>query len=113
MVTVYGVRACQKTRKSITLLKENSIEYKFVDLKKHPLNREELMNITDQLSLQNVVNSKGPTFRRLGLRGQNLSDDALFDWLLKEQGMINRPLIKKNSRYWIGFDVQGILEFVK
>lgn len=113
MIKLYGVPNCQKIRKTKALFEENAIEYEFVNVKKHPLTREELQAVVEQLGLENVLNSKGPTFRKLGLKGKNLSDDELFEWLLKEQGMINRPLIKKDNRYWIGFDEQGILNFVK
>jgi Spx/MgsR family transcriptional regulator len=113
MVIIYGVPQCQKTRKTKTLLEEHGIEYKFVNVKKQPINREELKKIVDQLGLQNVLNSKGPTFRKLGLKERNLDEEELFKWLLKEQGMINRPLIKNGDRYWVGFDEQGILNFIK
>ena len=113
MITLYGVPQCQKIRKTKALLETNGIDYTFVNVKKHPLTREELKKVVDQLGLQSVLNSKGPTFRKLGLKGQNLSEDELFEWLLKEQGMINRPLIKKGDVYWVGFDEQGVLNFVK
>lgn len=66
-----------------------------------------------QLGLDIVLNSKGATFRKLGLKDMGLNDDELFQRLLKEQGMIKRPLIEKNGRFRIGFDETGILEFVK
>jgi Spx/MgsR family transcriptional regulator len=93
--------------------RKNGIDYRFVNVKKQPISREELQKVVEQLGLMNVLNYKGPTFRKLGLKGKNLSEEELFEWLLKEQGMINRPLIKKGEKYWVGFDEQGILKFVK
>ncbi len=113
MVIVYGVPQCQKTRKTKALLEANGIEYEFVNVKKQPISREQLKKIVDQLGLSRVLNAKGPTYRKLGLKDQNLSEDELFEWLLKEQGMITRPLIQKGEAYWVGFDEQGILNFVK
>ncbi len=113
MITLYGVPQCQKIRKTKKLLEDNGIDYVFINVKKQPLTREELQKIVDQLGLQSVLNAKGPTFRKLGLKDRNLSEEELFDWLLKEQGMINRPLIQKGNAFWIGFDEQGILDFVK
>ena len=113
MVTLYGVPTCQKIRKTRALFEENGIDYQFVNVKKQPLSREELKAVVDQLGLEKAVNSKGPTYRKLGLKDKNLSDEELFEVLLQEQGMITRPLIKKGDRYWIGFDEQGILDFVK
>ncbi len=113
MVIVYGVPQCQKTRKTKALLEANGIEYEFINVKKQPISREQLKKIVDQLGLASVLNAKGPTYRKLGLKDQNLSEDELFEWLLKEQGMITRPLIQKGEAYWVGFDEQGILNFVK
>lgn len=112
MVTLYGVPTCQKIRKTKALLEQLNVEYQFVNVKKTPIPEEQLRTIVKQLGLQKVVNSKGPTYRKLGLKDKNLDDEALFQILLKEQGMITRPLIQKGDRYWIGFDEEGIKQFV-
>ncbi len=112
MVTLYGVPTCQKIRKTKALLEQLNVEYEFVNVKKNPISESELRTIVQQLGLDKVVNSKGPTYRKLGLKDKNLNDEELFQILLKEQGMITRPLIKKGDRYWIGFDEEGIKQFV-
>jgi len=60
-----------------------------------------------------VLNSKGATYRKLGLKTMDLKEEELLLWLVKEQGMIKRPLIENKGRFWIGFDEEGILGFVK
>ncbi len=112
MITLYGVPTCQKIRKTKALLEELHVDYQFVNVKKNPIPENELRTIVNQLGLEKVVNSKGPTYRKLGLKNQNLSDEQLFQILLNEQGMITRPLIKKGDQYWIGFDEEGIKQFV-
>lgn len=64
-----------------------------------------------QLSIEVVVNSKGTTYRKLGLKQKSLNEDELFEILLSEQGMIKRPLLENKGRFWIGFDELGILGF--
>ena len=95
------------------VLDENKIQYEFINFKKTPVSDSFLRDVVAQLSLDVVLNSKGATYRKLGLKKMGLNEDELFQWLLKEQGMIKRPLIEKNGRFWIGFDEQGILKFVK
>ncbi|HGY54914.1 MAG TPA: hypothetical protein ENK44_04375 [Caldithrix abyssi] len=76
---------------------------------------EQLREIAGQLGVWSITNSKGPTFRKLGLKGKDLSDDELLEWLHKEQGMIKRPLIEKDGTYWVGekgFDEEAILNFI-
>ncbi|WP_081475038.1 arsenate reductase family protein [Caldithrix abyssi] len=112
MITLYGVPTCQKIRKTRALLEQLDIDYQFVNVKKTPIPEDELRTIVAQLGLDKVINSKGPTYRKLGLKNKNLSDEELFQILLKEQGMITRPLIKKGDRYWIGMDEEGIKQFL-
>jgi len=74
-----------------------------------------LREIAGQLGVWAITNSKGPTFRKLGLKNKDLSDAELLEWLYKEQGMIKRPLIEKNGNYWVGvkgFDEEAILSFI-
>ncbi len=95
------------------VLDENKIEYEFINFKKAPVYESFLRDVVAQLGLDVVLNSKGATYRKLGLKQMGLNEDELFHWLVKEQGMIKRPLIEKNGRFWIGFDESGILKFVK
>jgi len=112
MVKLYGVPNCQQIRKTKALFEENNIEYEFIHVKKTPLSKEQLQKVVAQLGLEKALNSKGATYRKLGLKQMDLSEEELFSWLLKEQGMIKRPLIEKDGRFWIGFDPEGILKFL-
>lgn len=94
------------------VLDENKIQYEFINLKKTPVSESFLRDVVVQLGLDIVLNSKGATYRKLGLKDKNLNDNELFQWLFKEQGMIKRPLIERNGKFRIGFDETGILKFV-
>jgi len=113
MIKLYGVPSCKKIRDTKTLFEKNAVKFESVNVKKAPISESQLRGIVDQLGLATVLNSKGPTFRKLGLKEKNLKDNDLFQWLLKEQGMISRPLIERNGKYCVGFDEQNILKFVK
>ncbi len=116
MVKLYGVPTCKQIRDSKTLFEEEKIEYEFINVKKRPLSLEQLKEAAKQIGLDNLVNTKGPTYRKLGLKEMNLSDDELLQWLQKEQGMIKRPLLEKDGKYWgnaKGFNRESILQFVK
>ena len=116
MVKLYGVPTCKQIRDSKALFEEEKIEYDFINVKKQPLSIEQLKEAAKQVGLDNLVNSKGATYRKLGLKDMNLSDDELLQWLHKEQGMIKRPLLEKEGKFWgssKGFDREDILAFVK
>lgn len=87
------------------------MDYEFINVKKTPLSADRLQLAVVQLGLDAVLNSKGATYRKLGLKDMNLTPDQAFDWLLREQGMIKRPLIEKDGQFMVGFDEQAIKEF--
>lgn len=114
MVKLYGVPTCKQIQLSKKLFEQNNIEYEFINLKKTPISREKLQEMIAQLGLDAMVNSKGPTYRKLGLKEKKPADDELVLLLLEAQNMINRPLLEKEGRYWIAqkFDEQGMLDFL-
>ncbi len=112
MIKLYGIPNWQQIRKTRAVFEANAIDYEFINLKKTPVSEDFLRDVVHQLGLDVVVNSKGATYRKLKLKEKNLNDDELFQVLLQEQGMIKRPLIEKDGRFWIGFDEPGILSFI-
>ena len=113
MIDVYGIPTCDKIKKTLSLLNRNKIDYNFINVRKNPIDRESLSHATDQLGLDIVLNRKGMLYRKLGLKDRNLSEKQLFEELYNEQGMIKRPLIKKNDLFHCGYDEAAIIDFVK
>lgn len=113
MLNVYGVPTCDKIKKTKSLLERNDIKYLFINLRKEPLKRETLAEAVKQLGLNVVLNRKGLLYKKRGLKDKNLSEEQLFNELLNEQGMINRPLIEKNGTFHCGYDEPAILSFAK
>lgn len=112
MIQVYGIKNCNKVRDTFSWLKKNDIEYEFVDLKKEPLNREELQSLVQQIGLDVLVNKRGMKWRQLGLKDENLSDDELFEVLLENQSMIKRPVLVQDQAIMVGYDEDSFEAFV-
>lgn len=112
MIQVYGIKNCNKVRDTFSWLKKNDIEYEFVDLKKEPLNREELHSLVQQIGLDVLVNKRGMKWRQLGLKDENLSDDELFEVLLENQTMIKRPVLVQDQAIMVGYDEDSFEAFV-
>lgn len=113
MIQVYGIKNCNKVRDTFSWLKENNIEYEFVDLKKEPLTREELKEIADVIGLDVLINRRGMKWRQLGLKDKNLSGDELFDQLLEHQTMIKRPVLIREQAILVGYDEDSFEAFVE
>lgn len=59
-----------------------------------------------------VFNMKGPTFRKMKLYYDDLSNSKKLDLLNENQGMIKRPLLEKDNKFHVGYDENKILEFI-
>lgn len=112
MLHVIGIKNCNSVRKAFSWLKDNGIEYEFIDLKKEPLTEDELKELEYKVGLDVLVNKRGMTYRKLGLKDKNLDDTALFQELHKNQMMIKRPVLIKDEAVLVGFDEAAYSTFV-
>ncbi|MDX1641937.1 MAG: arsenate reductase family protein [Balneolaceae bacterium] len=112
MIEVYGIKNCDKIRKTKKWLKENDIEFEFFDLKKEPLTKEELEEFVYRVGLDTLINKRGRTWRDLGLKEQDLSDEELFKKLYEHQTMIKRPVLISGEAMLVGYDEDAFETFV-
>lgn len=113
MIEVYGIKNCDKIRKTKKWLSDNDIEYEFFDLKKEPLTREELKEFVYRVGLETLVNKRGMTWRKLGLKDSKISENDLFEILLEKQTMIKRPVLISGEAILVGYDEDAFEKFVE
>ncbi|MEJ2543813.1 MAG: Spx/MgsR family RNA polymerase-binding regulatory protein [Calditrichaceae bacterium] len=111
MIKLFGVPSCNKIRDAKVILDSNNIEYQFVNVKKAPISENQLKDIINQLGMDKVLNKQGLTYKKLGLKQMNLNDTQQLQWLLKEQGMIKRPLFENKGKYLIDSDEHAVVAF--
>ncbi|REL37671.1 hypothetical protein DYD21_07760 [Rhodohalobacter sp. SW132] len=114
MLKVYGIKNCNKVRDSLKWLDERDIEYTFVNLKKEPLSADKLDEFVHKVGLDVLINRRGTTWRNLGLKDQDLSDEELFEKLLENQMMIKRPVIEEegDGAVLVGYDEDAFESFI-
>jgi len=93
-------------------LESKNIEYEFVNVKKSPIEKSQLNQITNEVGMDLIFNMKGPTFRKMKLDYSTLSEAKKLDLLFENQNMIKRPLIEKDKKHMSGFDENKIIDFV-
>lgn len=114
MITVIGIPNCDTIRKTRKWLDENNVEYAFVDVKKEPLTRSEIVELASMVTFDTLVNRRGSTWRKLGLGSIELDDKQLLDLLEKNQTMIKRPVIvSEEGAVMVGFDEDALAQFVE
>jgi len=114
MLKVYGIKNCNKVRDTLKWLDEHEVEYTFVNLKKEPLSEDKLDEFVHKMGLDVLINRRGTTWRNLGLKDQDLSDEELFEKLVENQMMIKRPVIEESSdgAVLVGYDEDALESFV-
>ncbi|MEX0720264.1 MAG: arsenate reductase family protein [Balneolaceae bacterium] len=113
MLHIVGIKNCNKIRDTKNWMAEREVEFEFIDVKKEPLNRDELQELADKVGLEVLINKKGMMWRKLGLAKKDLTDSELFDVLLENQNMIKRPVLIKNDAVLVGYDEDAFEPFLE
>lgn len=112
MTRLYGIPNCDQIRKTKRFLQNHAVDFEFINIRKEPLSREKLKAAIRQLGPDRVINKRGATYRKLGIKDRALNDDQLFDILLNEQTLIKRPLLENEGNYLTGYDEAAIKELI-
>lgn len=112
MLHVIGIKNCDTIKKTRKWLNENEVEFEFIDLKKEPLTIDEIKELEFKVGLDVLVNKKGTTYRNLGLKDKNLSDQEMIQALQENQSMIKRPVLVLDEAVLVGYDEEAFKNFV-
>jgi len=104
MIKIYGIKTCDSVRKAQKYLKENNIEYEFIDFRKTPVDQETIDRWLKYIDIKTLFNTRGTTYRTLKLKEMNLTDAQKQQWLAKENMLIKRPVITLEDDILVGYD---------
>ena len=104
MVQIYGIKNCDSVRKAIKYLKNNNIAYEFIDFRETPVGKETISAWLKTTDIKTLFNTRGTTYRTLGLKDRNLDDTEKEEWLAKENMLIKRPVITLGNDVIVGYN---------
>lgn len=104
MITVYGIKNCDSVKKALKFFKTHNIDYDFVDFKATPVDAAKVTEWLQHTDLKTLLNTRGTTYRTLGLKAMNLDDAAAVEWMGKENLLIKRPVIEHDGDVIIAYD---------
>ena len=105
MATVYGIRNCDTMKKAFAWLDGRGIAYYFHDYKKLGADETLLRKWAAQAGWEKLINTRGPSFRKLPPEKQaNLTEKKAFALMLENPSMIRRPIVEAGRNLLIGFD---------
>ncbi|MCH2456126.1 MAG: arsenate reductase (glutaredoxin), partial [Idiomarina sp.] len=109
-VTIYHNPRCSKSRQTLELLKEKSIEPEVVEYLKTPPNAAELKDILSKLGLSadELMRKKEAIYKELGLAGVS-DENELITAMVNNPKLIERPIVIKGDKATIGRPPESVL----
>jgi len=93
-MTMYGIKTCSTVGKARKFMRENGIEFDFVDYKVESVDEEKIREWLKQIDMKLLFNTRGTKYRDLKLKELNLDDNGKIEWMAKENYLIKRPVIE-------------------
>ncbi len=92
------------------MLLQDGIELEERDFFQDPLTEAELRGLLGSRAPSEVFSWNSPSFKKMGVARESLSEDELLRLMLEEPRLIRRPLIAVGGRLIAGGDKQAIRE---
>jgi len=115
MVRIYGIKNCDSMKKAFRWLEERNIPYEFTDYKKAGVPRERLVAWCKALGWKTLLNTKGPTWRKLTPEQQDITTQSkAVATMIEHSSVIRRPLVEtEDGHLLVGFDQTIFESFIK
>lgn len=104
MIRVYGIKNCDSVKKALRFLNDHAIAFEFIDFKSSSVTEEKIRTWTAQCPVETLLNTKGTTYKTLGLKSLSLENDAKISWMSNHNLLIKRPVIERAGTLIVGFN---------
>lgn len=115
MIRIYGIKNCDSMKKAFAWCEEHGIEYEFHDYKKQGVPRDRLVLWCRTLGWKTLLNTKGPTWRKLTPEEQDISTQSkAVATMMEHASVIRRPVVETaEGQLLVGFDPTMFESFVR
>ena len=103
---LYGIPNCDTVKKTITWLKEHSINFEMHDYKKLGITKQKLKEWVKQVGVEKLLNKKSATWRALTPEQQSaiIIQKEAINLMVEKPSIIKRPVIETGNKLVVGFD---------
>ncbi len=107
MTILYGIPNCDTIKKARKWLKDNNVDHTFHDYKKLGVPEKELTFWVKKLGWEILLNKRGTTWRKLDEEIKNsVNEQSAIQIMLKNPSIIKRPVLVKNNKILVGFNIE-------
>jgi arsenate reductase len=108
MITVYGIRNCDKCRAALKWFEAKEIHFRFHDLRADGLSAEELEWWQKIAGDDALMNKRSQTWRKIpSSETDGLDGPGNQRLMLKYPTLIKRPIVSNSSTIVVGYDESG------
>jgi arsenate reductase (glutaredoxin) len=105
VVRIYGIKNCDTMKKAFAWLESHKLAYEFHDYKKAGVPAGKLKEWAAKAGWDKLVNSRGPTWRKIPeAEKAGLDERKALALLEKNTSAIRRPIVEAGGRLLVGFD---------
>lgn len=110
-IQIFGTKKCFDTKKAERFFKERRIKYQFIDMKEKGMSKGELSSVKTAVGINELINTKAKNYIRSNL-GNVRSAEIKEEILLKDQTLINTPLVRNGRKATVGFKAEVWEEWI-
>lgn len=114
-VNLYGIRNCDTMKKALAWCEARGVEVHFHDYKKQGVPRDQVVAWCRAVGWKSLVNTNGPTWRKLTPEQQDIETQSKAVALMMEfPSVIKRPVVVTSAgQLLVGFDPNLFESFVR
>jgi|TARA_B110000093_G_C12629812_1_gene269724 arsenate reductase len=103
MIQIYHNPRCRKSREGLEILKNSNQEFTIKDYLKDPPTIAELNELIQRLDISPIqLIRKGEAVWKENFKGKSLSDQQIFEAMVKHPKLIERPIVVNGNKAVIG-----------
>lgn len=110
-IQIFGTKKCFDTKKAERFFKERRIKYQLIDMKEKGMSKGELSSVKTAVGINELINTKAKNYMKSNL-GNVRSAEIKEEILLKDQTLINTPLVRNGRKATVGFKAEVWEEWI-
>lgn len=110
-VTIFHNPRCSKSRETLALLEQKSIQPDIIEYLKTPLSAEQISTLVQQLgfsSVRELMRTKEDIYKELDLKNEQ-DESALIAAMQAHPKLIERPIVVNNNKAALGRPPENVL----
>ena len=109
----YHNNRCRKSREGLIFLKDRNINPEIIEYMNSKLSEQEIKSILKLLNYKAIdLIRKNESIYKEKIKDNNLSENELIKWMIKEPKLIERPILINNNKAIIGRPSENFLEVI-